>query len=81
MSNRYVVTRSISSNSLFNVTLVNNNGDILATYAADLSLDDAAFIVEQLTPPDTEAMTAENNLMRYSKWNYGFNNEISQQVR
>ena len=69
MSNRYVVTRSLSSNSLFNVTLVNNDGDILATYAADLTFDNAAFIVEQLKAPDTEAMTAENNLMRYSKWN------------
>ena len=78
MSNRYVVTRSLRSNSLFNVTLVNNDGDILATYAADLTFEDAAFIVEQLKAPDTEAMTAENNLMRYSKWTYGFNNETSQ---
>ena len=79
MSNRYVVTRSINSNSLFNVTLVNNDGDILATYAADLTFDDAAFIVEQLKAPDTEAMTAENNLMRYSKWSEG--EGYAQQVR
>ena len=79
MSNRYVVTRSLSSNSLFNVTLVNNDGDILATYANDLPFDDAAFVVEQLKAPDTEAMTAENNLMRYSKWNEG--EGYAQQVR
>ena len=79
MSNRYVVTRSINSNSLFNVTLVNKDGDILATYAADLTFDDAAFIVEQLTAPSTEAMTAENNLMRYGKWNEG--EGYAQQVR
>ena len=79
MSNRYVVTRSLSSNYLFNVTLVNDDGDILATYATDITFDDAAFIVEQLKAPETEAMTAENNLMRYSKWNDG--EGCAQQVR
>ena len=68
MSNRYVVTRSPASPRLFNVTLVNKEGDILATWATDLEFEEASECVELLVPPQAETMTAERNMMKYSKW-------------
>lgn len=69
MSNRYVVTRSPASTRLFNVTLVNKEGDILATLATDLEFEEASECVELLVPPQAETMTAERHMMKYNKWN------------